>query len=221
MEVVDTLAAVLAIVHDDPKAAVTTAGCLGNRRRGGHQVTQEGRILRGGQRELGDGLLGDCTGKERTGWTKTKGNRRGEGKQTQPRQTNRQPRALRRQSLAHSGGRPSLVRHARNSDRRCAGTGGVTEYCTGGTKGGCMRRWPGGGAGSRSSQRTDEDVDGRLRVHVLKRQALVVLVDDIRRDLLADDLGNWATRPRHHTSQPHKQGRAQHGGQHVPSSQTS
>lgn len=47
MEVVDTLTAVLAIVHDDPKSAVTTAGRLGNCRRGGHQVAQQSGILKG------------------------------------------------------------------------------------------------------------------------------------------------------------------------------
>lgn len=60
MEVVDTLAAILAIIHHHPKTTVTTAGRFGNSRCGRHQVAQEGRILRGGQGELGDGLLGNC-----------------------------------------------------------------------------------------------------------------------------------------------------------------
>lgn len=49
VEVVDTLTTVLAIVHHNPKTAVTKASRLGHSRGGCHQVPKQGRVLRGRQ----------------------------------------------------------------------------------------------------------------------------------------------------------------------------
>lgn len=86
---------------------------------------------------------------------------------------------------AHSSDRPSHAAGRDDAAPRCGTLGSAAEST--------RQR-------ERRAQHTDKDVYGRLRVNVIKRQALVVFVHNICRNLLADDLRDWVG-PRAGTSQ--------------------